>query len=186
MAYPYSRIVAENLNMERFNAGESGANVKCVLGLVAGYDNQVQQAIDFNADLVTVMIGVNDSSAAGTSKYVPLGTVDDVYDESNITFYSGLSEIVSRIQTALPNATIILLSSPKNNATLNQTKQNYFKAVKDVAEKYDVLFCDIHNGCGFNTNNPTVVRNFVLTDVHPNHRAHKVIGSRLTGFIASH
>ena len=186
MAYPYSRIVAENLNMERFNAGESGANVRCVLGLVDGYDNQVQQAIDFNADLVTVMIGVNDSSAAGTSKYVPLGTVDDVYDESNITFYSGLSEIVSRIQTALPNATIILLSSPKNNATLNQTKQNYFKAVKDVAEKYDVLFCDIHNGCGFNTNNPTVVRNFVLTDVHPNHRAHKVIGSRLTGFIASH
>ena len=186
MAYPYSRIVAENLNMERFNAGESGANVSCVLGLVDGYDNQVQQAIDFNADLVTVMIGVNDSSAAGTSRYVPLGTVDDVYDESNITFCSGLSEIVSRIQTALPNATIILLSSPKNNATLNQTKQNYFKAVKDVAEKYDVLFCDIHNGCGFNTNNPTVVRNFVLTDVHPNHRAHKVIGSRLTGFIASH
>lgn len=186
MAYPYSRIVAENLNMERFNAGESGANVRCVLGLVDGYDNQVQQAIDFNADLVTVMIGVNDSGAAGTSKYVPLGTVDDVYDESNITFYSGLSEIVSRIQTALPNATIILLSSPKNNATLNQTKQNYFKAVKDVAEKYDVLFYDIHNGCGFNTNNPTVVSNFVLTDVHPNHRAHKVIGNRLTGFIASH
>lgn len=186
MTYPYSRIVSDNLNMERFNAGESGANVKCVLGLVSGYDNQVQQAIDFNADIITIMIGVNDSGAESTDKYVPLGTIDDVYDESNITFYSGLSEIVNRLQTALPNATIILLSSPKNNYTVTEKKQNYFNAVKKVAEKYDVLFYDIHNGCGFNINNETVVTNFVLTDVHPNEKAHKIIGSRLTGFIASH
>ncbi len=186
MNYPYSKIVADNLNMERLNAGESGANIKCVLGLVEGYDNQVQQAIDFNADLVTIMIGVNDSGSVSSSKYVPLGTVDDVYDESNITFYAGLSEVVSRIQTALPDATIILLSSPKNKQTITQTKQSYFNAVKDIAEKYDVLFYDIHNGCGFNVNNETVVTNFVLTDVHPNEKAHKIIGSRLTGFIASH
>ena len=79
-----------------------------------------------------------------------------------------------------------MLNSPKNNFTVNENKQNYFKAVKDVAEKYDVLFCDLHNGCGFNINNPTSVSNFVLTDVHPNHRAHKILGSRLTGFIANH
>ena len=186
MKNPYSKVVADNLNMERFNAGESGANVKCVLGLVSDYDNQVQQAIDFNADIITIMIGVNDSGAESTDKYVPLGTIDDVYDESNITFYSGLSEIVNRLQTALPNATIILLSSPKNNYTVTEKKQNYFNAVKKVAEKYDVLFYDIHNGCGFNINNETVVTNFVLTDVHPNEKAHKIIGSRLTGFIASH
>jgi lysophospholipase L1-like esterase len=183
----YSKIVSENLNMELLNVGQSGANVKSALGLQQPtYNHQVQQAIDFNADVVTIMLGVNDSGASTSAQYVPLGTIDDVYDESNITFYSGLSEIVRQIQTALPSATIILLSSPKNNFTVNEIKQNYFKAVKDVAEKYDVLFCDLHNGCGFNINNPVCVSEFVLSDVHPDVKAHKILGSRLTGFIASH
>ena len=183
---PYSKIVSENLNVALWNVGQSGANVKSALGLQQPtFNNMVQQAIDFNADLITVMLGVNDSGASTTAQYVPLGTIDDVYDENNVTFYSGLGEIVRQLQTALPNATIVLLSSPKNNFTVNQTKQDYFKAVKDVAEKYDVLFCDLHNGCGFNINNPESVSNFVLTDVHPDVKAHKVLGSRLTGFIAS-
>ena len=182
---PYSKIVAENLNMELLNVGETGANVKWALGLVAEHRKQLEQAIAFEPDVVTIMLGVNDSSNGSSN--VPLGTIDDVYDESNMTFYAGLSEIVSRIQTSLPNATIILLSSPKNNYTGNQTKQSYFKASKDIAEKYDVLFYDVYNaGCGFNINNETVVANFVLTDVHPNEKAHKIIGSRLTGFIAGH
>lgn len=182
----YSKVVSENLNMKLLNVGQSGANVKSALGLQSTYKNQVQQAIDFNADIVTIMLGVNDSGASNSAQYVPLGTIDDVYDENNITFYSGLGEIVKRIQTALPSSTIILLSSPKNNFTVNEIKQNYFKAVKDVAEKYDVLFCDLHNGCGFNINNPVCVSEFVLNDVHPDVKAHKILGKRLTGFISSH
>ncbi len=182
----YSKVVSENLNMELLNVAQSGANVKSALGLQSTYNNQVQQAIDFNADIVTIMLGVNDSGASTTAQYVPLGTIDDVYDTINVTFYSGLGEIVNQLQTALPNATIVLLSSPKNNFTVNETKQNYFKAVKDVAEKYDVLFCDLHNGCGFNINNPVCVSEFILSDVHPDVKAHKILGKRLTGFIASH
>lgn len=184
MENPYSKIVADNLNMNLLNVGESGATVKWALGLVDGHTKQVEQVIAFAPDVVTIMLGVNDSGTGSSN--VPLGTIDDVYDESNITFCSGLSEIVSRIQTAVPSATIILSSSPKNNYTVNITKQNYFKAVRDVAEKYDVLFCDLHNGCGFNINNETIVADFVLTDVHPNEKAHKILGSRLTGFIAGH
>lgn len=182
----YSKVVRENLNMELLNVAQSGANVKSALGLQSTYNNQVQQAIDFNADIVTIMLGVNDSGNSTTAQHVPLGTIDDVYDTTNVTFYSGLGEIVNQLQTALPNATIILLSSPKNNFTVNETKQNYFKAIKDVAEKYDVLFCDLHNGCGFNINNPVCVSEFILSDVHPDVKAHKILGKRLTGFIASH
>ncbi len=186
IANPYSKIVSDNLNMERLNLGEDGSNVRWVLGLNDSHRKQLEQAIASAPDLVTIMLGVNDSGS-DADKHSDLGTIDDVYDESNVTFYSGLSEIVNRLQTELPNATIILLSSPKNKFTDNETKQNYFKAVKEVAEKYDVLFYDLYNaGCGFNLNNSVSISNFVLTDVHPNHRAHKIIGSRLTGFIAGH
>ena len=41
-------------------------------------------------------------------------------------------------------------------------------------------------GCGFNVNNQASSNNFYLTDVHPNYKAHRVIGSRLTGYISSH
>jgi lysophospholipase L1-like esterase len=41
-------------------------------------------------------------------------------------------------------------------------------------------------GCGFNLNNSEAYSNFQLSDVHPNQKAHNVLGSRLTGFIASH
>lgn len=186
MKYPYSRIVAENLNMNLLNVAESGANVKWALGLVSGKRKQVELALEFEPDIVTIMLGANDGSGS-TTAHVPLGTINDVYDESNITFYSGLGEIVSRVQTALPNATIILLSTPKNTHTISENYQPYWSAVKDVAEKYDVLFYDLHNaGCGFNVNNPSSVTEFVLGDLHPNYKAHKVMGSRVTGFIASH
>ncbi len=180
----FAEIVSGNLNMELLNTAQPGATVKDALGVGrSSYNNQVEQIINFAPDVVTIMLGVNDASSATK---VTLGTIDDVYDATNVTFYAGLGEIVNQIQTALPSTTIILMSSPKNKVTTNMT--SYFNAVEEVAEKYNVLFCDLYNICGFNLNNEAIRNEFAIVDgqVHPNYKAHKILGSRLTGFIASH
>lgn len=181
----FAEIVSGNLNMELLNTAQPGATVKDALGVGrSSYNNQVEQIINFAPNVVTIMLGVNDASV---STKVPLGTIEDVYDATNVTFYAGLGEIVNQIQTALPSTTIILMSSPKNMVTANMT--DYIcDAVKKVAEKYNVLFFDLYNMCGFNLNNQAIKNEFAIVagQVHPNYKAHKVMGSRLTGFIASH
>ena len=171
--------------MELLNPAQSGATVKEALGVGRDtFNNQVEQTINFAPDIVTIMLGVNDATA---STKVELGTLEDTYDATNVTFYAGLGEIVNQIQTALPSATIILMSSPKNRVTANMTSY-VCEAVEKVAEKYNVLFCDIYNICGFNLDNEAIKNEFgiVAGEVHPNYKAHRVIASRLTGFISSH
>ena len=50
------------------------------------------------------------------------------------------------------------------------------------------IFSDLYNICGVNLNNEAIRNEFAIVagQVHPNYKAHKVMGSRLTGFIASH
>lgn len=174
----FAEYVADSLNMELLNVAMGGYTVRTTLS-----NNRIDaiKNENFTPDVVTILLGANDY------QQVPLGTIDDVYESyDNCSFYAGMREIVRQVQTEFPLATIVLLGSPKNARFNEETLAGFEQAKKDIANEFDVLYCDLHNGCGFNINNPDIVDLFRLDDVHPNHRAHKILGSRLTGFIASH
>ena len=67
------------------------------------------------------------------------------------------------------------------------TRKNEFnKAKKDIADLYNVLYLDMARETGFNLSFESMVTELQLDSIHPNYKAHEIMGSRLTGFIASH
>lgn len=174
----YADYIAEKLNMNTKNYGADGATVRTTL-----QNNKVVtlQNAGFTPDVVTIYLGANDMAS------IPLGTIDDEYTSySDCTFYGGMKQIIKEFQDAFPMCTIILLGNTPTKVHTESKIKQYNQAKKEIAEKYNVLYCDLYNECGFNLNNETIVKKFRLDSIHPNHNAHLIMGSRLTGFIASH
>lgn len=174
----YADYVAGKLHMNLKNLGVDGATVRTTL---ENNKIEVLQNEGFIPDVVTIYLGANDMV------YFSLGTVDDEYTSyTDCTFCAGLKQIIKEIQDAFPMCTIILIGSTPTQSRSDEKIKQYNQAKKEIAEKYNVLYYDLYNQCGFNLNNETIVNKFKLDDIHPNRNAHLVMGSRITGFIASH
>ena len=64
--------------------------------------------------------------------------------------------------------------------------KDHYKYQKDIADLYNVLYLDMARETGFNLSFEGMVTELQLNSIHPNYKAHEIMGSRLTGFIASH
>ena len=179
---PYAKWAAQQLGLNLTNRGWDGTTVYTTI--TYNVLSEVMAMSGENApDVITIMLGANDAT------YLETGTIDDMYvsgmTQSECTYYGGLNYIVKSLRDTFPMATIILLS---NSVFEGRTEKRIAlnDAKKAVAEKYHVLYFDIFESAGFDYKNTAMAQKLQIDNIHPNHYAHEMLGSRLTGFIASH
>ena len=149
MRLPYPNLVAEALELQNFyNYGKRGATVtfvttnKVVMELV--------QEASSKADIVSVMIGVNDF--AGAQK---LGTIDDTgYD----TIYGSLKNLADQLSQKYPKAFIFFMTPLKQYKSAEVNSQGYrlsdvAKAVKDVCAVKGLPVLDMYETCAYSLEN---------------------------------
>ena len=114
--------------------------------------------------------------------------IDDMYTEGNetCTYYGGLKYIVKKLKETYPLAMIILIGNTYTTTRVSSKVDEFNKAKKDIADLYNVLYLDMARETGFNLSFESMVTELQLNSIHPNYKAHEIMGSRLTGFIASH
>ena len=173
---PYAKYAAQKLGLEFQNLGEDGATVASAIGY------NVFSKINGTPDIISIYLGANDMSK------LSLGTIDDVYTEGaeTCTYYGGLKYIVKKLKETYPLAMIILIGNTYTTTRVSSKVDEFNKAKKDIATLYNVLYLDMARETGFNLSFEGMVTELQLNSIHPNYKAHEIMGSRLTGFIASH
>ena len=173
---PYAKYAAQKLGLEFQNLGEDGATVSSFIGY------NVFNKIKGTPDIISIYLGANDISK------LSLGTIDDVYTEGaeTCTYYGGLKYIVKKLKETYPLAMIILIGNTYTTTRVSSKVDEFNKAKKDIATLYNVLYLDMARATGFDLSFEGMVTELQLNSIHPNYKAHEIMGSRLTGFIASH
>lgn len=143
---PYPELVAETLNFKSVaNEGFCGGticrnnlNYVCVTEMVLSSTKK--------ADIISVMLGVNDYA-----NNLPLG---DINDKSVETVYGGLNLIAEHLITTQEDAFIFFMTPYKYKpdsgycTDINEagyTLEDVAIAVKQVAAKYDIAVLDMYN-----------------------------------------
>ena len=139
MDNPYPKLVSEELKLLSFrNLGVSGATfVTNDLNRVCMTDNIL--SFDENADIISVMLGVNDYACS-----LPLGTTTD---NSNTTIYGSLNLIAKHLTTVYKDSFIFFMTPYKTtfNGSLSYSLSDVANAVKEVADLYDISVLDMYN-----------------------------------------
>ena len=91
-----------------------------------------------DTDLIFIFMGTNDFGRA-----TPLGSVEDRED---VSFQGAMNKVLDEVKKAHPESKIILLTPiirfDKNVNGLGYTLDDYIAAIKEVAEKQEVLVID--------------------------------------------
>ena len=140
MQHTYPQLVAESLSLKGVeNYGERGASIT-FLTTSPFVGNQVQQA-SAKADIVSVMIGVNDFLGAHT-----LGTIDSTTADC---VYGGLHYLTKELLKKYPNAFIFFITplnqtkSPVVNSK-NYTLEDVATAMKEVCSAKNIPVLDLY------------------------------------------
>lgn len=144
MQKPYPQLVAESLELKDFeNYGVSGASI--VFRSTSFVGTQLEGAIS-KADIVSVMIGVNDFLGSHT-----LGTIDSTTPDC---VYGGLNYLASELLKKYPNAFIFFMTplnqtkSPAVNSA-DYTLEDVAKAVKEVCAAKNIPVLDLYTTVDF-------------------------------------
>lgn len=142
MEYPYSRLVADNLSLYSYsNMGVNGAtfcknslNRHCMTDTILSYNTK--------ADIISVMLGVNDYSVS-----LPLGKMGD---KTNSTIYGSLYLIAEHLTTTQEDAFIFFMTpykckNHKTNNGYNYNLEDVANAIKEVASEYNIPVLDMFN-----------------------------------------
>lgn len=146
MEYPYSRLVADKLSLHSYsNMGVNGAtfctntlNRVCMTERVLSYTDK--------ADIISVMLGVNDFATS-----LPLGKFGD---RTTATIYGSLYLMAEHLTTTQEDAFIFFMTpykcklEDKTYEDKNQagyTLADVANAIKTVANKYDIPVLDMFN-----------------------------------------
>lgn len=146
MDYPYPALVAESLELFSVtNKAVSGAtlctnsmNLVCMTDRILAHTEQ--------ADIISVMLGVNDYNRS-----LPLGDIDD---KTKDTVYGSLNLIAEHFTTTQEDAFIFFMTpykckvgsrtyEDKNDA--GYVLEDVANAVKEVASKYNIPVLDMFN-----------------------------------------
>ena len=147
MAYPYPDLVSSTLGLKSFtNYAVSGSTIATDVGGLPNIYNQLLYA-DTDADIVSVMGGVNDYNRG-----VELGTISDT---TTNTFYGSLKSICEVLLSKYPDAFVFIMTPYKehcyhesactNPNAAGYNLEDYANAVKEVAEIYDIPVLDMYN-----------------------------------------
>ena len=146
MDNPYPELVTSELGLKsHVNLAVSGATLCAnTLNLVCMTDRIVSYTQ--NADIVSVLMGVNDFNRS-----LPLGTIEDC---NNTTVYGALNLIAKHFQTYYANSFVFFMTpykvafGGKDSFTENSQGYNLLdvaNAVKEVAGNYGYLVLDLFN-----------------------------------------
>ena len=144
MEKPYPTLVAEKLELQSYlNLGQSGATF-CSNDL--GFYNMTERILSRteSADIVSVMLGVNDMI-----RCLPLGTIDD---RDNTTIYGSLYLIMEHFSTYYPDSFVFFMT-PLNiryrdgdgyrDNRVGFSLYDVSCAIKQMAKKYDYPVLDL-------------------------------------------
>jgi lysophospholipase L1-like esterase len=151
------------------NFGVSGTTVS--LNSTSPYMNQTafQKAQQFNPNYVVIMLGTND---ARTNVY-----------ETNETFDSDYSQLVSTFQNLDSNPQIFVVDSPPmftDNPNYNSTylTDNIIPQIDNVANNLNLPTIDVYNAFGNNSQ-------YFMDGVHPNSDGAAIIASEVDNAIVA-
>ena len=117
-----------------------------------------------NADVNVIILGVNDMNAA----------------ISTSTMSANLTSLISRIQAALPNSDVVLLTQTDSGLTPSTPQVNYVNSQQDLARSLNVGFVDAFKALGpYNGN----ARNLYLGNNHPNGNGGQAIANLLNVYL---
>lgn len=172
---PYANYAAELLGMYCKNFGVDGATIKTVLARINS--TEYMAGLKAQPDIITVKIGTNDMAQ------VPLGTIDDVYDAANVTYYSGLKEIARLLSEGFPGSAIVFITPLR----ANDNARAYVKAMEEVAALYDLPCMQMHKVMRYmqQKEDGSYYINDFYNGLHPNQAAHLRMGRALAGFLQS-
>ncbi len=144
---PYPTLVGDMLELKTVtNKGVSGAT----LCNVDGRTNMTQEIFDFEgkADIISVMLGVNDYTAG-----VPLGNEKS---KTNTTIYGSLYLIAEHLSENYSDSFVFFMtpyptSTGETKNTAGYTLEDVATAVKDVAEKFDIPVLDMYENGEYET-----------------------------------
>lgn len=138
MEQPYPTLVAETLGIGTVvNQAKNGAT----LTAREGRTNMTERVLSYTgeADIISVMLGVNDYSAKAA--------LGDMTSRDNTTVYGSLHMIAKHVTTNYPDAFVFFMTPFKykteNNGVYNLA--DVAQAVKDVAAEYNIPVLDMYN-----------------------------------------
>ncbi len=151
MDRPYPTLVAEGLgSVDCINLAVNGASVSNVR---APNDTMAQfDGVPADADIISVMIGVNDFASSA-----PLGDIDDITQD---TVYGGLNMLADSLQRRCPDALIFFMTPfPFLGVDVNSAGyrvSDVADAVKEVCSLRGIPVLDMYSeGCFSMENDPT-------------------------------
>ena len=137
--------------------------------------------MDDDADVVVIFGGTNDYGH-GDAK------LGEMSDRSSYTFYGACHTLFEGIINKYPEATIVVMTplhrdgeeiAREGYATLAR----YVEIIKEVAEYYSLPTLDLWRVSGIQPSVPIIKEKYMPDGLHPNDAGHRIIASRLAGFL---
>ena len=183
----YYNILKEECGLaEVRNYGISGTRIARQPGDVeeCGAALSVRYSEMKNADINVIFGGSNDFGYGIAS----IGTYDDRTPD---TYYGGWHTLLSGLIAKDPDSTIVVMTPLhrdddfKPSIGNGKTLKVYSDIAKEIAEYYSVPVLDLYALSGIQPCIPIVKEKYCPDGLHPNDEGHKIIASRLIGFLRS-
>ena len=147
--------------------------------------------MDDDADVVVIFGGTNDYGHGDA----PLGKMSD---RDPYTFYGACHTLFEGVINKYPEATIVVMTPlhreneddikgdhNKSDGEGLGTLLTYVNIIKEVAEFYSLPTLDLWSVSGIQPNVKVLREKYCPDGLHPNDAGHKIIASRLAGFLKS-
>lgn len=143
-------IVLQTLPFNHVDAGISGTRVAGSTAQAFWTEERLAEIIAYQPDVITILGGTNDFFSDN-----PIGASDQLtlpLEEKDVgTFLGAYATIVEKLQRALPEVQIFILSTPKTYLSFEAISQNgigfkaedYAQACQRVAQQYGTGFVDL-------------------------------------------
>ncbi len=142
--------------------------------------------MDPDADIIVIFGGTNDYGHGDA----PIGKPEDRTPD---TFYGACHSLFRSVIEKYPEATIIVCtplhryneSSPRGDGYKEPTLPliGYVNIIREVAEYYSLPLLDLYRNSSIVTEIDSVRRKFIPDGLHPNDAGHKILASRIAGFL---
>lgn len=146
----WQAAVAEHFDLDHIESGISGSCVGGPLDNAFSADLRLNQVYESEPQLITILGGTNDfysNLALGE----PLELSKPLAEKDRMTFYGAYSYLVESLQQHLPDAEIVIMTTPLNNtwfieANLNAeglTIMDYANVSAEIARFYSLALVDM-------------------------------------------
>ena len=140
----YVARIAEKTGMIARNYGISSSTISEMGG--GGLEPMCVRYVDMDdeADLVTVMGGINDHTEVITA--IDYGDIDST---DTATFYGGWNVLLSGLRTKYPNAIILVFTNGDCTPQTRGDAEGRVEAIQKVCAKHRIPCCDILHNLGY-------------------------------------